>query len=400
LTKTLLIRPGYRIHVKMYRIKSTFVVLLVLSLVLVTFPQIEVVKAEATIYIRSDGSVEGTDKIQRTGNIYIFKGDITGSIILEKDDIVLDGAGLTFKGSKWAVTFEYEKGIYASFRNNITIQNIKLTGYGNCILLENTNNSKVIQNEIISDLWETGIKTTNSTNITISNNHLTHIADPYSSQAIGIQLDYSANNTISFNNLTGGWWRGIALGPYADNNKIYNNNLTENQVGIQIVSDNNQIFQNNICSSVSIHRVPNEGTGILLSGSLSAENNTIFKNNLSNHRVAIDLRNGSANVFYFNNFVNISQENVDVRLEFSFNNMWDNGEVGNFWSDYIGTDNNEDGIGDTPYIINLNNQDNYPLMQPVIIPEFPSLTVFLIMVIIIGGVTIIYKNNLQKHGIQ
>ena len=89
----------------MYRIKSTFVVLLVLSLVLVTFPQIGVVNAEAKIYIRSDGIVEGTDKIQRTGNIYIFKGDITGSIILEKDDIVLDGAGLTFKGSKWAVTF-------------------------------------------------------------------------------------------------------------------------------------------------------------------------------------------------------------------------------------------------------------------------------------------------------
>jgi hypothetical protein len=37
-------------------------------------------------------------------------------------------------------------------------------------------------------------------------------------------------------------------------------------------------------------------------------------------------------------------------------------------------------------------------MEPVIIPEFLSLAVFLVMVIVSGGVTIIYKNNLQKHG--
>ena len=54
---------------------------------------------------------------------------------------------------------------------------------------------------------------------------------------------------------------------------------------------------------------------------------------------------------------------------------------GNYWNDYNGTDNNGDGIGETPYIINEDNQDNYPLMNPVdistsqefnTIPEFPS----------------------------
>jgi hypothetical protein len=35
-------------------------------------------------------------------------------------------------------------------------------------------------------------------------------------------------------------------------------------------------------------------------------------------------------------------------------------------------DSNDDGKGDTPYIIDENNRDNYPLMNPVVIPEFPE----------------------------
>ena len=51
--------------------------LLILSVVFASFPQIGVVKAEGTIYIRDDGSVEGTDKILRDGNVYTLIGDIT-----------------------------------------------------------------------------------------------------------------------------------------------------------------------------------------------------------------------------------------------------------------------------------------------------------------------------------
>jgi hypothetical protein len=46
--------------------------------------------------------------------------------------------------------------------------------------------------------------------------------------------------------------------------------------------------------------------------------------------------------------------------------IWDDGYPlgGNYWSNYNGTDEDADGIGDTPYVIDASNQDNYPLMHP------------------------------------
>ncbi|RKY39681.1 MAG: hypothetical protein DRP85_09630, partial [Candidatus Makaraimicrobium thalassicum] len=47
-------------------------------------------------------------------------------------------------------------------------------------------------------------------------------------------------------------------------------------------------------------------------------------------------------------------------------NQWDNGSVGKYYSNYNGTDPDNDGIGDTPYPIppSGSSMDRYPLMQP------------------------------------
>jgi hypothetical protein len=57
-----------------------------------------------------------------------------------------------------------------------------------------------------------------------------------------------------------------------------------------------------------------------------------------------------------------------------YDNTWDDGypSGGNYWSDYNGYDSDHDGIGDTPYFIDENNTDHYPLMVQYVIPEFPS----------------------------
>jgi hypothetical protein len=57
-------------------------------------------------------------------------------------------------------------------------------------------------------------------------------------------------------------------------------------------------------------------------------------------------------------------------------NVWDDSKEGNYWSDYVtrypnATEIDGSGIWDTTYVISENNQDSYPLMSPVAIPEFP-----------------------------
>ena len=49
--------------------------------------------------------------------------------------------------------------------------------------------------------------------------------------------------------------------------------------------------------------------------------------------------------------------------ETSSNNQWDNGTIGNYWADYPGLDLNDNGIGDTPYIISgtARSLDNFPI---------------------------------------
>jgi hypothetical protein len=83
------------------------------------------------------------------------------------------------------------------------------------------------------------------------------------------------------------------------------------------------------------------------------------------------LTSSSNNTLYHNNFVNNTlQAGSD-----SPTNTWDNGypSGGNYWSDYNGSDlysgpfqnvTGSDGIGDTPYVIDANDIDHYPLMNP------------------------------------
>jgi len=79
------------------------------------------------------------------------------------------------------------------------------------------------------------------------------------------------------------------------------------------------------------------------------------------------------NKIYLNNFIN-NTDNVD---SFGSTNIWNSSQeityaydgnaytnyLGNYWSDYKGTDADGDGIGNTAYRIDFDN-DVYPLIQP------------------------------------
>lgn len=122
-----------------------------------------------------------------------------------------------------------------------------------------------------------------------------------------------------------------------------------------------------------------------------AMHNIVFGNNVTDNIYGIRIGKASDNTIQHNNFVNNSLH-VDVG-EDSNNIIWDNGEEGNYWSNYTGTDDNGDGIGESPYIIDESNQDNYPLVN--VIPEFPSWTI-LPLLITTTLLILIYKKRLPK----
>jgi len=86
-------------------------------------------------------------------------------------------------------------------------------------------------------------------------------------------------------------------------------------------------------------------------------------------------------------------------------NAWDNGEEGNYWSDYVtrypnATEVDGSGVGDTAFYINENNQDSHPLMNPVdvnVIPEFPSWVLLFFALTVFAVAVVIYKRRLTKN---
>jgi parallel beta-helix repeat protein len=132
--------------------------------------------------------------------------------------------------------------------------------------------------------------------------------------------------------------------------------IRDNGVGIRIMNSSvwHYVTQSNITNnSVGIH--------------LEASSTCIEFNNIANNGVGVQIV-GSDNAISHNNFINNTKQVYDIAwdiLERSPSvNTWYSGDTGNYWSDYNGT-------GETPYVIDENNQDNFPVMKPFTIPQPP-----------------------------
>jgi hypothetical protein len=282
----------------MKKITSTLIALLVLCLFLVTFPQmvgIQAVEDQSyqTITIKPDGSVEpDTDLLERNGTTYTFKGDIFGTIMVQKDNITIYGAGHTLQGRK-EVGESDEMGIYlvGPDRSHPSCRNV------------------LVKNLRIYNFW-TGI---------------------------------------------------FVLG--ASNNSIIGNYLENAQMHLITCPDYiGDLIKHNIFRDTGIF-VDYNTCGL----------DVITENN------------------FFNGWISVGLSVVPIVEK-------------NYWSDYNGTDNNGDGIGDTPhisqYILDENVQDDYPLIAPLdleVIPEFPLWTVLPLFVTATVSALIIKKKLFQPR---
>jgi parallel beta-helix repeat protein len=157
------------------------------------------------------------------------------------------------------------------------------------------------------------------------------------------------------------WVIGIDMGHAEVNGVVIKNlNVKNFSIGMYIWTHNNTVTGNAVSENI---------VGVLLSGS----DNTITQNYIGNNDMGIFFgvnQPGDEPL----NIVLTHNSFVDNGVHFSgcfcqgYNTIeavhtWDDGKEGNFWSDYNGTDADGDGVGDTPYVIDVQNRDRYPLMQ-------------------------------------
>ncbi|MEJ2240608.1 MAG: NosD domain-containing protein [Candidatus Bathyarchaeota archaeon] len=264
--------------------------------------------------------------------------------------------------------------------SGITVQNLNIENNENGITLYSTNNSVIKDNNLYN--CGNAIEIRSCHNLTVSGDAI------YNSSHSGVRISKSSYIQITENYIESSSF-GITLSGYnndhtgyggSNNVSILLNNFTGNNPGIDITFSTDNVISGNSF-------VDNQ----LCIRAVATTSNLIVGNNFTeNSGPAIYLSEARNNTFYHNNFINNSAEGTQISWygESGGQNIWDNGYEGNFWSNQNITDNDGNGINDNPYIINSNNQDNYPITKPiniesVVIPEFPSSIIQLIFLFII-----------------
>jgi parallel beta-helix repeat protein len=176
---------------------------------------IGLVVATGAIYVRSDGSVDSaTAPIQRVGNVYTFTSNTYNSLVVERDSIVVDGAGYTL----WGTGSGLGVNVLSS---NMTIKNTQITHFFRDILLWISSNNTISGNTITNN--DDGIWVETSNNIITGN----YIA---ANTGSGIWMQESKSNTIIknyiANNGVGIWFTTYMVTEL--NNRIYHNSFINN----------------------------------------------------------------------------------------------------------------------------------------------------------------------------
>jgi parallel beta-helix repeat protein len=339
------------------------------------------VQAEAgTIIVPDDYPTieKAVEKASAGDTVFVRKGTCD---VDESDPIVIDKP-LSLIGEDLDSTvinqlpFRYGGATIQVAASNVTISGFTITNYNVAIVLRNwvsvqkhnsyISNCKIVNNKIGNGQYGIWVETGDS--FVIKNNYL------YNNSHAAIMLyPSSRNGVISENNIMAN--RGHPSNDEAiqlwgaENTTIANNNFSTNTCAVGL----------NFCSPTYIYGNNITGNQYGIQFDYGCKNATVTGNNLVGNDVGVwlpvfqlgGLTAGPRNVFYRNNIIGNSQQVlVEKPIDDKVVNeivAWDNGKQGNYWSDYLkeypnASEIGTSGIGDTPYVIDANNTDYYPLI--------------------------------------
>ena len=272
----------------------------------------------------SSASVIQPVKAEWTGTVYIrADGSIDppdapiqreGDVYTLTDNITSLGDGIVVERSNIIID-----------GNGYTLQGNK-SGDGVCL---SSVSNVTIKNTNIKDFYSTkpfvfyyGIYLHESSNNRIFENNLVN-------NDVGIYLDFSSNNELFRNKILESNLYGIES-YRSSNNHIFGNNVTKSWIaGIRLESSlNNEVFGNNIAH--------NDEDGIELK---SADNNSVFENNITaNNCYGISIWLSSNNSVFRNDITSNSKEmgGTGINLDgSSYNRLYQNNIANNDWGIYF-----------------------------------------------------------------
>lgn len=185
------------------------------------------------IRIKADGSIDPPSANITTSDCisYYFNGSINASILVERNNITVDGAGFALQGVHGAYGFNLTNV------SNVTIKNVEIKAFERGIWLDTSSNNTISGNNITAGN-SLSIYFWRSANNTISGNNITNNGE-------GIMLGGSNFNAISGNTVANNL-EGIRLYDSSNFNTIIGNGITNNHNGIGLdESSDNKVYHNN-----------------------------------------------------------------------------------------------------------------------------------------------------------
>lgn len=298
-------------------------------------------------------------------NATVHAGGTGDALVIKADRVHIKNLSVRDWGANLTDTNAAIKAVQVA---DILVSNTVLQGDGFGIYLENVNRALIQDNQVTgNDAMRSadrgnGIHLINSQQVTVQNNRVRDTRD-------GLYIISSQNNELRNNQM-----RNLRFGihyMYSHSNVVSGNEAYDVDVGYALMSSQQLIIENNRAENCrdyglllnfinqsrfvgnhveSIHA----DTSRAISGDAgkavfiyNSTGNVIERNSFIDSDLGIHLTAGSeGNQIFANNFIN---NRTQVKYVSSREQEWSHNGQGNYWSDYVGWDLDQDGTGDSVF---------------------------------------------------